>query len=83
MAYPVQTQIDAKIAEFIRKMNALGITPLIDITEKEALVAFTVKEMIQSMKRTLTKAGISEDKIRIELIPFKDTHYIKIVIVKR
>jgi len=83
VAYPVQTQIDAKIAEFIRKMNALGITPLIDITEKDALVAFTVKEMMASMKKTLIKAGISEDKIRIELIPFKDTQYIKIVIVKR
>jgi hypothetical protein len=79
----MQTQIDAKIAEFIRKMNALGITPLIDITEKEALVAFTVKEMLSSMKKTLVKAGISEDKIRIELIPFKDTQYIKIVITKK
>jgi len=83
VAYPVQTQIDAKIAEFIRKMNALGITPLIDITEKDALVAFTVKEMMASMKKTLIKAGISEDKIRIELIPFKDTQYIKIIIAKK
>jgi len=79
----VQAQIDAKIAEFIRKMNALGITPLIDITEKDALVAFTVKEMMASMKKTLIKAGISEDKIRIELIPFKDTQYIKIIIAKK
>ena len=79
----MQAQIDAKIAEFIRKMNALGITPLIDITEKDALVAFTVKEMMASMKKTLIKAGISEDKIRIELIPFKDTQYIKIIIAKK
>jgi len=46
-------------------------------------VAFTVKEMMASMKKTLIKAGISEDKIRIELIPFKDTQYIKIIIAKK
>jgi len=77
------SHVDRQVAEFIAKMNALGITPLLDITEEGSLVAFTIKEMMSSMKKSLVKAGIQEDKIRIELIPFRDTYYIKIYIAKR
>jgi hypothetical protein len=76
-------QIDRKIAEFIAKMNALGLTPLIDIREDYALIAFSEKEFLAGMKRSLIKSGISEDKLTIEVVPFQNDRYIKVLVKKR
>ena len=75
--------IDRKIAEFIAKMNALGLTPLIDISEEMTLIAFSEKEFLTSMKRHLIKSGIPEDKIAIEVVPFTNDRYIKIMVKRK
>jgi hypothetical protein len=75
--------IDRKIAEFIAKMNALGLTPLIDISEEAALIAFSEKEFLASMKRHLIKSGIPENKIAIEVVPLSDDRYIKITVRRK
>jgi hypothetical protein len=76
-------QIDKKIAEFIAKMNALGMTPLLQLNEDYALVAFSLKEFLTGMKRSLIKSGVPEEKITIEVVPFQNDKYIKVLIKKR
>jgi hypothetical protein len=77
------SNIDKKVAEFIAKMNALGLTPLIDIRDEYALIAFSLKEFLAGMKRSLIKSGVSEDKVNIEVVPFQNDKYIKVLIKKR
>jgi hypothetical protein len=77
------SNIDKKVAEFIAKMNALGLTPLIDIRDEYALIAFSLKEFLAGMKRSLIKSGVHEDKVNIEVVPFQNDKYIKVLIKKR
>jgi len=76
-------QIDKKIAEFIAKMNALGLTPLIDLKDEYALIAFSLKDFLAGMKRSLVKSGVPEDKLTIEVVPFQNDRYIKVLVKKR
>jgi len=76
-------QIDKKIAEFIAKMNALGLTPLIDIRDDYALIAFSEREFLAGMKRSLIKSGVPEDRLTIEVVPFQGDRYIKVLVKKR
>jgi hypothetical protein len=75
--------IDRRIAEFIARMNALGLTPLIDISEETTLIAFSEREFLASMKRHLIKSGIPEDRVTIEVVPFSNDHYIKIMVKRK
>jgi hypothetical protein len=75
--------IDKRVAEFIAKMNALGLTPVVDITEDHTLVAFSLREFLAGMKKSLIKSGVPEEKIIVEVVPFKDDRYIKVVVKKR
>ncbi len=77
------SQIDRRVAEFIAKMNALGLTPLIDIRDDYALIAFSEKEFLAGMKRSLIKSGVTEDRLNIEVVPFQNDRYIKVLIKKR
>jgi len=77
------SNIDKKVAEFIAKMNALGMTPLLDLNDEHALIAFSLKEFLSGMKRSLIKAGIPEEKINIEVVPFQNDKYIKVLVKKR
>jgi len=77
------TQTDRRITEFIAKMNALGLTPLVDIKEDTALVAFSEKEFLGGMKRSLIKSGVPEDKLTIEVVPYGNDRYIKILVKRR
>jgi hypothetical protein len=77
------SNIDKKVAEFIAKMNTLGLTPLIDIRDEHALIAFSLKEFLTGMKRSLIKSGVPEDKVNIEVVPFQNDKYIKVLIKKR
>jgi len=77
------SNIDRNVAQFIQKMNALGLTPLVDINEEHALIAFSLKEFLAGMKRSLIKSGVSEDKLTVEVVPFQNDRYIKVIIRKR
>jgi hypothetical protein len=76
-------QIDRKIAEFIDRMNKLGLTPVVKVDDESALVAFSLKEFLTGLKRSLIKSGVPEDKLSIELVPFQNDKYVKIFIKKR
>jgi len=77
------SSIDRNVAEFIRKMNALGLTPLLDLRDEYALIAFSLREFLSGMKRSLIKSGVPEDKVSIEVVPFQNDKYIKVLIRKR
>jgi len=77
------SNIDRNVAEFIRKMNAIGLTPLLDLNDEYALIAFSLKEFLSGMKRSLIKAGIPEEKINVEVVPFQNDKYIKVLVKKR
>jgi len=77
------TQTDRRVTEFIAKMNALGLTPLVDIKEDVALIAFSEKEFLGGMKRSLLKSGVPEDKLVIEVVPYGNDRYIKILVKRR
>ena len=77
------SNIDRNVAEFIRKMNAIGLTPLLDLNDEYALIAFSLKEFLSGMKRSLIKAGIPEEKINVEIVPFQNDKYIKVLVKKR
>jgi hypothetical protein len=79
----MSAQVDRRVAEFIAKMNALGLTPLVDINDEHALIAFSEKEFLLAMKRSLIKSGVSEDKLTVEVVPFQNDRYIKVIIRKR
>jgi hypothetical protein len=75
--------VDRNVAQFIQKMNALGLTPLVDINEEHALIAFSLKEFLAGMKRSLIKSGVPEDKLTIEVVPYGNDKYIKVLVRKR
>ena len=75
--------VDRHVAQFIQKMNALGLTPLVDINEEHALIAFSLKEFLTGMKRSLIKSGVPEDKLTVEVVPYGNDKYIKVIIKKR
>ena len=77
------TQTDRRVTEFIAKMNALGLTPLVDIREDVALIAFSEKEFLGGMKRSLLRSGVPEDKLIIEVVPYGNDRYIKILVKRR
>jgi hypothetical protein len=77
------SNIDRNIAQFVQKMNAIGLTPLLDLNDEYALIAFSLKEFLSGMKRSLIKAGIPEDKINVEVVPFQNDKYIKVLVKKR
>jgi hypothetical protein len=77
------SQMDKNISQFIEKMNALGLTPLVDLNDEHALIAFSLKEFLSAMKRTLLKSGVPEDKLAIEVVPYGSDRYIKVLIKKR
>jgi len=77
------TQTDRRVTEFIAKMNALGLTPLVDIKEDVALIAFSEKEFLGGMKRSLLRSGVPEDKLIIEVVPYGNDRYIKILVKRR
>ena len=77
------TRTDKRITEFIAKMNALGLTPLVDIREDAALIAFSEKEFLSGMKRSLIKSGVPESKLIIEVVPYGNDRYIKILVKRR
>jgi hypothetical protein len=77
------SNIDRNVAEFIKKMNALGMTPLLDLNDEHALIAFSLKEFLAGMKRSLIKSGVPEDKVNIEVVPFQNDKYIKVLVKKR
>jgi hypothetical protein len=79
----MSAQVDRRVAEFIAKMNALGLTPLVDINDEHALIAFSEKEFLLAMKRSLIKSGVSEDRLTVEVVPFQNDRYIKVIIRKR
>jgi hypothetical protein len=79
----MSVQVDRRVAEFIAKMNALGLTPLVDINDEHALIAFSEKEFLLAMKRSLIKSGVSEDRLTVEVVPFQNDRYIKVIIRKR
>jgi hypothetical protein len=76
-------QIERIVAQFVHKMNQIGLTPLVDINDKHAFVAFSFKEFITAMKNTLLKAGIPEDKLTVEVVPFQGDKYIRILVKKQ
>jgi len=75
--------IDKNVAQFIQRMNALGLTPLIDLRDDYALIAFSLKEFLTGMKRSLIKSGVPENNINIEVVPYGNDRYIKVLIKKR
>jgi len=77
------SNIDRNVAQFIQKMNALGLTPLVDINDEYALIAFSLKEFLAGMKRSLIKSGVPEDKLTVEVVPFQNDRYIKVLVKKR
>jgi hypothetical protein len=77
------SNIDRNVAQFIQKMNALGLTPLLDLRDDHALIAFSLKEFLAGMKRSLVKSGVPEDKLFIEMVPYGNDKYIKVLIKKR
>jgi hypothetical protein len=77
------SNIDRNVAQFIQKMNALGLTPLLDLRDDYALIAFSLKEFLAGMKRSLIKSGVPEDKLSIEMVPYGNDRYIKVLIRKR
>ncbi len=76
------TQFSKAVAEFVAKMNAIGLTPYIHTTEDDVTIAFSLEEFMAAMKKTIMTAGVREDKITIEIVPFKGTEYIKIYMRK-
>jgi len=83
MSVSSTSNIDRNVAQFIQKMNALGLTPLLDLRDDYALIAFSLKEFLAGMKRSLIKSGVPEDKVNIEVVPFQNDRYIKVLIKKR
>jgi hypothetical protein len=77
------SNIDRNVAQFIQKMNALGLTPLLNLNDEYALIAFSLREFLAGMKRSLIKSGVPEDKVNIEVVPFQNDKYIKVLIKKR
>ena len=77
------SNIDRNVAQFIQKMNALGLTPLVDINDEYALIAFSLNEFLAGMKRSLIKSGVPEDKLTVEVVPFQNDRYIKVLVKKR
>jgi hypothetical protein len=77
------SNIDRNVAQFIQKMNALGLTPLLNLNDEYALIAFSLREFLAGMKRSLIKSGVPEDKVSIEVVPFQNDKYIKVLIKKR
>lgn len=77
------SNIDRNVAQFIQKMNALGLTPLLDLRDDYVLIAFSLKEFLAGMKRSLIKSGVPEDKLNIEVVPYGSDKYIKVLIKKR
>jgi hypothetical protein len=77
------TQTDRRVTEFIAKMNALGLTPWVDIKDDMALIAFSEKEFLGAMKRSLIKSGVPEDKLVIEVVPYGNDRYIKILVKRK
>jgi hypothetical protein len=75
--------VDRNIAQFIQKMNALGLTPLLDLSDDHVLIAFSLREFLAGMKRSLIKSGVPEDKLTVEVVPYGNDRYIKVVIKKR
>lgn len=82
MAIKNETKLSKAIAEFVRKMNALGITPMIHPTDHDVTIAFSLPEMLASMKKSLISTGVPESHLTIEIVPFKGEEYIKIYIKK-
>ena len=82
MAVKNETRLSKAIADFVRKMNALGITPMIHPTDHDVTIAFSLPEMLMSIKKSLINAGVPENHLTIEIIPFKGEEYIKIYIRK-
>lgn len=70
------------VDEFIAKMNALGITPLIDADDRHVVMAWKLSEMLQSLKKSLLKQGVPEGQLKIELIPFGSDYYIRVTVWK-
>jgi len=77
------SNIDRNVAQFIQKMNALGLTPLLDLRDEYALIAFSLREFLAGMKRSLIKSGVPEDKLSVEVVPYGNDKYIKVLIRKR
>jgi hypothetical protein len=75
-------QIDKRVAEFIAKMNALGLTPVVELNDEFAMIAFSLREFLAGMKRSLIKSGVPEDKLNVEMVPFQNDKYIKVLIKK-
>ena len=76
-------QIERSVAQFIQKMNSLGLTPLVDISDDHTLIAFSLREFLSAMKRTLLKSGVPEEKLTVEVVPYGNDRYIKILVRKR
>jgi len=83
MSVSSASNVDRNVAQFIQKMNALGLTPLLDLRDDYALIAFSLREFLAGMKRSLIKSGVPEDKVNIEVVPFQNDRYIKVLIKKR
>jgi hypothetical protein len=77
------SQIDRKVAEFIDKMNAIGLVPLLDINDEHTMIAFSLREFLTAMKKTLIKSGVPEDKLVVEVVPYGNDRYIKVLVKKR
>ena len=77
------SNIDRNVAQFIQKMNALGLTPLLDLRDEYALIAFSLRELLAGMKRSLIKSGVPEDKLTVEVVPYGNDKYIKVLIRRR
>ena len=75
--------IERNVAQLIQKMNALGLTPLLDINDEYALIAFSLNEFLTGMKRSLIKSGVPEDKLTVEVVPYGNDKYIKVLVRKR
>ncbi len=83
MSVSNMSQIERSVAQFIQKMNSIGLTPLVDINDEYALIAFSLKEFLTAAKRSLIKSGVPEEKLVIEIVPFQGDKYIKILVKKR
>ncbi len=77
------SQIERSLAQFIQKMNSIGLTPLVEVNDEFALIAFSMKEFLTAMKKTLIKSGVPEEKLTIEVVPFQNDRYIKVLVKKR
>lgn len=70
------------ISDFVAKMNAIGIVPMVLPTDDDVTIAFSIPEMLRALKESLIKAGIKEDHLTVEIVPFKGDDYVKIYVKK-